>query len=97
MLLLQVLVAIVLANPLVFAHPGESDSEKLEKAKIRNDYLRSLEFTGLASCAPKLSSRGVMDNIVSRRREIATQLKKRNLEASGQYYHPTIAQSVFEK
>jgi hypothetical protein len=62
----------------VAAHPGQSELSKRAEAEARRVYLRSLENTDLAHCAPKLAARGVVERAIARRKETLLKIRKRS-------------------
>ncbi len=73
--------AILVSSWLVSGHPGES--EKREESLAHAHYLASLEYADLAHCSAKLSSNGVVNRAVERRRKSAQRLVKRSDEGAG--------------
>ena len=65
------------------AHPGESWQQKRAEAKARGDYLASLENTDLAHCKSSLTSRGVVERTIERRRAIFDEIQTQEPNASG--------------
>jgi hypothetical protein len=77
------LAAVLVSSSLVSGHPGESEKVKRAEAQARADYLASLEYTNLAHCSGKLSSKGVVKRAIERRQQLAEHLVKRSYEGAG--------------
>lgn len=77
MLSTSIITSLWLAS-VVSGHPGQSEHSKRAEAEARGAYLRSLENTDLAHCAPQLAARGIVERVVSRRQDALMDIRKRS-------------------
>jgi hypothetical protein len=75
MVLSLALLALASIVAFINAHPGETVKDKRAEAKVRSDYIASLENTDLAHCAGTLSARGVLERTIERRRLMVDNLR----------------------